>query len=113
MLPPSERLHHIQTQILGLLDEARKLIQRNAPEITWERAKSYWFAQAQMAITDEHEYIGSATFSMDSAIQEMEAHEDENASDKENEDDEDSNDNDHCCDDDCRSNGCRNANRFK
>lgn len=74
-----DRLRDIQVEMSALLDEAKDLIRRESG-IAWERAKGYWIAHIEMALSDSHTYLGSSMFTMESTINEL---------DPESEDDED------------------------
>ena len=65
-----DRLVEIQEEMLSLLNEAKRLIQREGG-ITYERAKSYWMAHIEMGLTNNHSYLGSAGCSMDNTINEL------------------------------------------
>lgn len=75
----AEELRDIQYELIDLLNRASALLQ-NAPNITRERAQSYWLAHARMAITKDHGFLGGSGVDMEDTIEELEcADEDEDA----------------------------------
>ena len=62
----------IHEQMLDLLHQAERLL-RAAPDPTYQRAKAYWLAHITMALTDEHDYLGSGTVTMQETIRELES----------------------------------------
>ena len=67
----AEQLRDIQAEMIDLLDQAQRLL-RSAPDMTRERAQSYWLAHARMAITKNHSYLGGSMVDMDDTIAELE-----------------------------------------
>ena len=65
-------LSEINQQMLDLLRQAARLL-RAAPDPTYRRAKAYWLAHITMALTDEHDYLGSGTVTMQDTIRELES----------------------------------------
>lgn len=61
----------IHEQMLDLLHQAERLL-REAPDLTYQRAKAYWLAHITMALTDENDYLGSGTVTMQDTIRELE-----------------------------------------
>lgn len=67
-----DRLTDIKNEMISLLNEAKGII-RLGPAITQDRAKGYCLAQLEMALTNEHGYLGSATVSLENVIDELES----------------------------------------
>lgn len=72
-----DRLSEIKDEIKELMSEAKKIIRQHCEPITWERAKSYWFAAMSMALDNEHDYLGKEPFTMQDAIDELDDYVDE------------------------------------
>ncbi len=66
----ASELFDIQEEMLELLNRARVLLRR-APNMIYQRADAYWLAQARMAITKEHGYLGGSMVTMDDTIAEV------------------------------------------
>jgi hypothetical protein len=68
------RLREIQEQMLELLDEAKRIVssKRKTHRMTYERMKAYWHGHIQMALTNEHDYLGSGGATMLEAVEEIE-----------------------------------------
>ena len=64
-----QRLKDIQEEMLGLLAEADQLL-RGTP--AYQRAKSYWLAHVETALTNSHGYLGGSMCSMEDTITELE-----------------------------------------
>lgn len=86
-----ERLTEIHGEMIELMEEARRLIQREGG-ITWERAKSYWLGHIEQALSKETRYVGSSMFTMEDTLRELDPGDD---------DDELDDDDDHDCQSDC------------
>lgn len=69
------RLVEIQDEMLDLLTEAKRLV-RHEGGISWERAKGYWVAQIETALSNEHDYLGGSMCTMQDTINELEPDED-------------------------------------
>jgi len=67
-----DRLKEIQDEMLNLLHEADQILRNNAEKHVYNRAKSYWLANVQIGLTDDHDYLGGAGVSMDNTINECE-----------------------------------------
>lgn len=67
-----ERLKEIQQEFFSLLDEAKSIIRKAENQLIWERARSYWLAHIEMALSKETEFLGSSMFTMDETIEEIE-----------------------------------------
>ncbi|MHC4464217.1 MAG: hypothetical protein ACYS30_22735 [Planctomycetota bacterium] len=65
------RLEEIQNEMLELLREAKSLIRRSGDSRTFERARSYWLAHVEMALTKEHGYMGGSMVTMQDTIEEL------------------------------------------
>ena len=72
-----DRLHEIQEEMLDLLSEARGILSKDAPRSVRERAKAYWLAHAEMALTNEHQYLGGSMCSFEDTLGELERGEEE------------------------------------
>lgn len=70
-MSPAERLLEIQEEMLNLLDEAENIIRRHGSRHCQDASKSYWIPQIKMGLTDDHEYLGNAGYSMQRAIDSM------------------------------------------
>jgi hypothetical protein len=55
-----ERLRELLTEMKERVQEARDIIHKG-PVLQWERAKSYCLAHIEMALDNDHGYIGSDT----------------------------------------------------
>lgn len=68
-----QRLIEIKDEIKTLLEEAKQIIRyKSSNSITWERARSYWYAHIMMALDKEHDYLGGSMFTMEDTINELE-----------------------------------------
>ena len=68
-----DELREIQAQMLECLEQAKTLIKQSGPEMTLQRAESYWLAHAKIALTNDHAYLGGSMCSMEGTIAEIEA----------------------------------------
>ena len=75
-----ERLLDIKEEIKQLAEEAMQLVRGTSAE---GRARGYWYSQLVMALDDDHGYMGSATYTLQSAIDELEVFADEDEDDSE------------------------------
>ena len=82
-----ERLTEIHGEIQELLEEARRLVQHEGG-IEWERAKSYWLAHIETALSKETGYLGGSMFTMEDTLRALEPDEGDDEGDWD--DDEDS-----------------------
>jgi hypothetical protein len=64
-------LAEIHEQMTELLHQAERLL-RGAPDLTYRRAHGYWLAQITMALSNDHDYLGRATVTMQDTIRELE-----------------------------------------
>ena len=65
------RLDEIKSEMLELLDEAMQIVKRDLDSIGYERAKSYWYAHIKMALTKDHDYLGSDMFTLEDAANKL------------------------------------------
>lgn len=79
----SERLTQIQIEMNKLLDESIKLVRRSGDRLEYERALAYWHPQIQMALNNEHNYVGSSGHTLEQTIASLSTDEE----DEEEEDD--------------------------
>jgi len=63
-----DRLAKIQSEMNALLDESLRLVRRSGNNVEHERAKAYWHPQIQMALNNEHNYVGSSGWTLEQAI---------------------------------------------
>ena len=61
----AERFEEIQSEILELLDEAKRIVQSTKNTIEIERMRGYWLAQIQTAVSKDHDYVSSSMFTME------------------------------------------------
>lgn len=54
------RLLEIQEEMLDLIDQAKTLVRRSGNVHEYECAKAYWIANIEMALSNEHDYVGHA-----------------------------------------------------
>jgi len=66
-----ERLEEIKGEMLELLGEARELVRRYGDEVVYARAKGYWLAHVETALTRDHMYLGSSMYTMEDSINEL------------------------------------------
>ena len=64
-------LAEIHEQMTELLHQAERLM-RHAPDLCYQRAHGYWLAQITMALSDDHDYLGRGTVTMQDTIRELE-----------------------------------------
>ena len=64
-------LTEIHEQMTELVRMAERLL-RQAPDLTYRRAHGYWLAQITMALSDDHDYLGRGTITMQDTIRELE-----------------------------------------
>ena len=65
-----ERLAEIHRQMTELLAESRRVIRAIDPAV-YEKAARTWMAHLEMALTRDHEYLGSADGTMADTIGEL------------------------------------------
>jgi len=66
-----DRLYEIQEDILDLAREALDII-REHNKGEYERAKSYWYPEIVMALSNEHSYLGRSMCTLQSSIEVLE-----------------------------------------
>jgi hypothetical protein len=64
-LEVADRLEEIKDEMLELLHEARRLVRTTAER---SRAESYWLPHIEMALHDDHEYLGGSMCTMTDTI---------------------------------------------
>ncbi len=64
-----KRLEEIKNKILELLDESRQII-KDYP-FPYERAKAYWLAHIECALSKDCAYVGSSMVTMEDTINEI------------------------------------------
>jgi len=64
----ADELEEIKDQIFDLIEQARDAV-RGTPEES--RAKSYWLAHIEMALTKESRYLGSSMVTMECTINDL------------------------------------------
>ncbi len=69
-----ERLLEIKDEMLALLEEAWYLVKTTSEK---DRAKAYWHAHIQTALTKDHGYLGSSMCCMEDSINALEPDEDD------------------------------------
>ncbi|MFZ5615540.1 MAG: hypothetical protein ACOY4L_12085 [Pseudomonadota bacterium] len=67
-----DELREIQMQMLEGLGQAKTLIKQIGREMTLQRAEAYWLAHIQIALTNDHGYLGNSMCSMEDTIAEIE-----------------------------------------
>lgn len=72
-----DRLCAIQEEMLELLNEAGDIIRQSDENIHWDRAKAYWYAHVQIALSNNHDYLGGSMHNMQDTISYLEASLDE------------------------------------
>ena len=65
-----ERLTEIHRQMMALLAETRETIRALDP-VVYKKADRAWMAHLEMALTRDHEYLGSADGTMEDTISEL------------------------------------------
>jgi len=60
------RLEEIKNEMLDLLGEARELVEGTNEE---DRAEAYWLAHIEMALINEHRYVGGSMCTMEDTIE--------------------------------------------
>ncbi len=66
------RLEEIQMEIQKLLDEAKVILQQDDyGEMTYERAKHYWIAHIEGALSKDNEWVGGSLINMDDTLLEL------------------------------------------
>lgn len=65
----AEALYEIKEVMLEATQRARQIL--HGTGMTRERAVSYWLAHIEMALGDDHGYLGGDMFTMQSAIDEL------------------------------------------
>ena len=65
------RLVELKQEMKELMGEAQDLIRGTG--MVYERARSYWLAHILTNLDDEHEWMSRETYTMQSAIDELEA----------------------------------------
>lgn len=61
-----DRLAEIKDEVIELLNEANRIVSGTSEE---QRAHSYWYAHARMAMDDEHSYLGSGGCTLQDSIE--------------------------------------------
>lgn len=70
----TERLDEIKDELLDLLNEASEIVRKldtTPGKMIYNRASAYWFPQLTMAITNDHEWLGSSTVCLEETIEEL------------------------------------------
>lgn len=67
-----ERLKEIKDTMLELLDEAIVIVRHSGDRFQYDRAKAYWHPHIQMALSDDHMYMGNDGATLDDAINSLE-----------------------------------------
>ena len=70
----TQRLDEIKDELLELLDEAEDIVRDldTAPDkMTYNRAYAYWIPQLTMALTNEHEWLGSCSVCLEETIEDL------------------------------------------
>jgi len=65
------RLQQIQEELLSLVAEAEELVKDAGHNGIYQRAKSYWIAQIETKIHNDHFYLGGTMHSMEDTLQEL------------------------------------------
>ncbi len=77
----ASRLCEIKDEMLELLGEAHDIVRALAREshndIILARAEAYWLPHVEMALSNDHQYLGGSMCSMEDTIQELNAEEGE------------------------------------
>lgn len=61
-----------QIQIIEeALDRMRSILQQHGDDLTWERARSYWYAHIQMALRKETVWLGSSMVTAEDSLREL------------------------------------------
>ena len=84
---PGERLQDIVENMSTMLAEAEQIIKRHCPRHLYDRMKSYCIPAVAMALSEEHDYLGSGGATFSEAVDYLLADECE---EEEDEDDDDS-----------------------
>jgi hypothetical protein len=72
-----DRLREIQEEMSELLDEAKRLVQQSGDRFQIDRMKAYWHPHIQMALSDDHMYVGKDGATLEDCIESLEFEEDE------------------------------------
>ena len=67
LLEHFEDLYERMTSLVGELSDAASQL----PDGTDDRAKAYWVAQLQMALNDDHSYLGSGSHTLWDTLEEL------------------------------------------
>jgi len=65
----ADRLEEIHDEMQELLGEAKQLIQRFVH--VRARAEAYWIPQIAMALSNEHDYLGSGSYTLAETIKDL------------------------------------------
>jgi len=63
-----DRLEEIQEQMLSLLGEAREILEGTR---AYDAADAYWLAHVEMALVNEHRWLGGSMVTMEDSIEEL------------------------------------------
>lgn len=66
-----QRLQQIKNEIKELVIEATLILRRDAPDMVYERAKSYWIGHISTALDDESDYMGTSQVTFQNTIDEL------------------------------------------
>jgi hypothetical protein len=80
----ADDLAEIQAEMIDLLDRARTLLRGTG--MAKERAEAYWLAHVEMALSDDHGYLGGSTVTMADTIRELRGEDEEGEDDEEDDD---------------------------
>lgn len=77
------RLREIQGEMAELLQEAEQIVRgaKKDHRNVYERMKAYWHPAIAMALSDEHDYLGSGGATMEEACLALEGDEEEEEED--------------------------------
>jgi hypothetical protein len=66
----AERLDEIREEMVGLLDEAKRIVRANLTDADLERARRYWGAQIDLALGDNSEgWLGECPHTMADTVE--------------------------------------------
>jgi hypothetical protein len=67
-----DRLREIKDQMVEMADEALRIVLRSGDRFQYDRAKAYWHPHIQMALSDDHRYLGRDGSTLEEAVDALE-----------------------------------------
>lgn len=70
----TQRLDEIKDELLELIEEAEKIVRDldiSPDRMIYHRAYAYWIPQMTMAVTNDHDWLGSCSVCLEETIEDL------------------------------------------